>query len=270
MFHLQARLATMPSKSGRTDPERSKVLRTSGQIRHGANARSFGQLASLIAREEGDQAQVIISYPRRLAVCEPSADGAMRNRQRIGLGAYVCEYLVDEPGLGSSVVGGEVMKRKRLTRAVSEKYVDLPGSHTLQTLYVLGVEAELQHRRRIHVTRKLRVLRFVRVITKLTRTLYAPEEVRVPTPDHPAIRFLDKGGLKDDIHSRSHGCLSPIGRLAHTGERCAVALDLGHREPSFSQLVQIGTFVLEPSTAQHVQLGICSYWEQPRAGRRLQ
>src|SRR5262249_52959961 len=141
----------------------------------------FAQLADLLARDVGDQREVIVCLALGLAGGAPRAHGTVIARLGVAVGCPRIE-LREKPLLRGAVVGREVAQRERTTLLAAENDVDLCGLGALQPSQVLRVVAELEHRSGLHVSRELRVFRLVRMVAEVADPLYPAQEVSVTAP----------------------------------------------------------------------------------------
>ena len=145
-----------------------------------------GEPRDLVAPDPGDPDEVVAPVLPRLAELAEVADAAVVARVRLGL-ARVLDG-VEEAVADAPVVGEEVVGAVALAHAGAELDVEPLRHAPDDAAHLLGVEAELEHVRRLPVPRELRVDDFVGAVP------LADDEVREPAPV-----AVDEAGLVDDV-----------------------------------------------------------------------
>ena len=140
----------------------------------------------LVAADVGDARQVVALVPPGLAEREEVADPAVVDGP--GLGRPRVADGVEEALANAPVVGEEVEHAVALGLAGAERDVHPLGQPPLDAPDLLGVEAELEHVRRLPVPRELGVVGLVGAVGP------ADDEVGEPAP-----LAVEEGGLVDDL-----------------------------------------------------------------------
>ncbi len=192
----------------------------------------LAERAALLRRDAGHERQVVVLAPPRLALHDPAAHvavldgfgsgerridgdvgrcggrGSVRGRSRIR--RPICRRAAGgderlEASAHQAVVGQVVGRAKVLdgVRAPAQRDVHLRRPDALEPLQQVGVEAELEQRRRLHVPRELGVPGFVAPRTQLARGLDAAEEVGETEPADAAAgtgrRFVPRPGFVSGV-----------------------------------------------------------------------
>ena len=161
-----------------------------------------GQLAGLVAAEAGHPAEVVVVLAPALAGLVPAAHAAVADGQRVG------DRLVgqrgEEAGPHGAVVGGHLGGADRGPVLAAEDHVHVLGLGALEAGDLLGVEAELQDGRRLHLAGQLGVLGLVAPGPEAAGAIDLAEEVGVTPPQH-VVPLVEEGGLEDDVGAVSHG-----------------------------------------------------------------
>ena len=155
-----------------------------------------GELAGLVAAEAGHPAEVVVVLAPALAGLVPAAHAAVADGQRVG------DRLVgqrgEEAGPHGAVVGGHLGGADRGPLLAAEDHVHVLGLGALEAGDLLGVEAELQDGRRLHLAGQLGVLGLVAPGPEVAGAIDLAEEVGVAPPQH-VVPLVEEGGLEDDV-----------------------------------------------------------------------
>ena len=153
-----------------------------------------GEPGDLVSAHVRDADEVILLIPPRIAELEKIAEIAVRDRVRLRVRRVVHER---EKALAhAAVVGEEVVDAIRLALAGAELDVHALRHASGDAPDLLGVEAKLEHVRRLAVTRELGVEGLVGAVR------LKDDEVREPPP-----LAVDERGLVDHLAAGAHGVL---------------------------------------------------------------
>ena len=222
--------------------KRLRGLGKSGACRHVDRV----QGAPLAGGQASDKGEVVLVAPLLPAALAPTAHAAVLDRLRR---AFYGEDLAaiekrlelarDEPVVGGVVGDAE---GDRLTLHAAEGEVHLLRLYSLQVRHHVGVEAQLQDRRRLRVTGELRVPDLVAPVAKVAGPRHAPQEVGVAEPV-----AVEEHRLEDDFSAPPHrreGLVAPAGAALLVWQ-VLVPTDLDDGEPLVSQRLQELLLVLD-------------------------
>ncbi len=212
----------------------------------------------LVATDVGDASQVVVLVPPGLAELAEVADPAVIDRPGLGQPRVVDgveEALADAP-----VVGEEVEDAVALGLAGAERDVHPLGEPPLDAPDLLGVEAKLEHVRRLPVPRELGVVGLVGAVGP------ANDEVGEPAP-----LPVEEGGLVDNLAPGAHrlrglarGAL-PVPFAVRAGE-----LDCDDVAPVGDELRQVSALVLLPLAPDQLSLSVLDVRLNNLAARDLE
>jgi hypothetical protein len=192
------------------------------------------QLGAMVPADAGDERQMVVGAPSRVAAFPPLADVAVFDGFRIVCLLNVCRIARDEleeSASGQPVVRrifGDAMTVNHMMRRLVRRCDDVKGfrRHALHGCEEIGVESELQDRPATRLARQLRIVCLVRPGPQCARALDATQHVGVAVPSSAAERRLD-----DDVYAsreRRHRLGRRIGRVREVDDLqmlCAQPVD---------------------------------------------
>ena len=202
-----------------------------------------GEPLDLRSGDRGDEREVVVVAPLLLAALEEDAERAVVDRVRVGRVAVLDRG--EEPLLEPVVVGEEVVGPECLPLAEPVDDMHCVWAVALDACELLGVEAELEHVRRLRPSRELRVDDLVRPVR------LALEEVGEPAPAPVGVA---EDRLVDDV-----GLARPDGVLGARGGPLPVLLaHVGDLEAAVVELLEVASLVLVTLPPNEIPVRIVS------------